>query len=101
MNVRKVSIAALAAALVLGTGAAVANGSEHPVKDSVITTKVKAELVKDDTTKARHINVTTKNGVVKLSGSVGSETEKDQAAADAQAVDGVVNVENELTVKVQ
>lgn len=99
MDSRKSLIAAAAAALIFSAGVASAEGSEHPVKDSVITTKVKAELVKDDTTKARHINVTTRNGVVTLSGTVDSETEKEKAAQDAQLVEGVASVDNKLMVK--
>jgi Predicted periplasmic or secreted lipoprotein len=101
MNVRKAATAAIAAAFVLTAGGAFANseGSGQPVTDTVITTKVKAELVKDDTTKARHINVTTKNGVVTLSGAVDSPTERAQAAQDAQKIEGVVRVDNRLSVK--
>lgn len=101
MNVRKASVAAIAASLLFTAGGAFAGneGSNQPVTDTVITTKVKAELIKDDTTKARHINVTTKKGVVTLSGTVDSATEKDQAAQDAQKIEGVVSVDNQLSVK--
>jgi hypothetical protein len=68
-------------------------------KDSYITTKVKAELAKDSTTKATHIHVTTKDGIVKLKGSVSSDDEKQKAEQHASAVKGVSRVENDLTVK--
>jgi hyperosmotically inducible protein len=73
--------------------------SDQPVTDSYITTKVKAELAKDSTTKARHIHVTTKDGTVMLTGMVGSDMEKQKAEQDANGIKGVANVENDLTVK--
>jgi hyperosmotically inducible periplasmic protein len=75
--------------------------SDQPVTDSYITTKVKAELAKDSTTKARHIHVTTKDGTVMLKGMVGSDMEKQKAEQDASGVKGVAHVENDLTVKAQ
>ena len=84
----------------LATGTAIAaNSSTHPVKDSYITSKVKAELAKDKGTSARHIHVTTKNGVVMLDGTVNSEAEKELAEKDAKRVDGVTDVHNGLTVR--
>src|ERR1700692_4528587 len=75
--------------------------SDQPVTDSYITTKVKAELAKDSTTKSRHIHVTTKDGTVILKGMVGSDMEKQKAEQDASGVKGVSHVENDLTVKTQ
>jgi hyperosmotically inducible protein len=73
--------------------------SDQPVKDSYITTKVKAELAKDKGTKARDIHVTTKDGVVMLEGTVGSAAEKELASQDARKIKGVVDVKNGLTVQ--
>ena len=57
------------AALTLTSGVAWADhGSNQPVKDSYITTKVKAELAADHDTTARDIHVTTVDGVVTLRG---------------------------------
>ena len=75
--------------------------SDQPVTDSYITTKVKAELAKDSTTKARRIHVTTKDGTVMLKGMVNSDTEKQKAEQDAGGVKGVSHVENDLTIKAQ
>ncbi len=84
----------------LAVGTALAdNGSDHPVKDSYITSKVKAELAKDKGTSARHIHVTTKDGVVMLDGTVKSEAEKELAEKDAKRVAGVTDVRNDLTVR--
>ncbi|HXS22385.1 MAG TPA: BON domain-containing protein [Steroidobacteraceae bacterium] len=74
------------------------NGSHHPVKDSYITTKVKAELAADHATKAREIHVATVNGVVILRGVAASEAEKDRAEQDAMRVKGVQAVHNEIKV---
>ncbi|MGH8180886.1 MAG: BON domain-containing protein [Steroidobacteraceae bacterium] len=74
------------------------NGSHHPVKDSYITTKVKAELASDHDTKAREIHVATVNGIVTLRGVAASSAEKDRAEQDAMRVKGVREVHNEIKV---
>jgi hyperosmotically inducible protein len=69
------------------------------VDDSVITAKVKTELIADPQTKAGQINVTTENGVVQLAGFVDSAAEKSKAETIARSVSGVRSVRNELDVK--
>jgi hyperosmotically inducible protein len=87
------------AAVTLTSGVAWAdNGSHHPIKDSYITTKVKAELAADRDTKAFDIHVTTVNGVVTLRGVVRSTAEKDRAERDAMRIDGVHEVHNRIKV---
>jgi osmotically-inducible protein OsmY len=101
MTGRKLLIAATAACLALATGSAFAQDetkSAQPVSDTVITTKVKAELAKDRDTKAKDIHVETKNGVVHLNGAVTSMAEKDKAEQDVRAIKGVVDVSNNLKV---
>jgi len=73
--------------------------SDQPVKDSFITTKVKAELAKDKGTNAHDIHVTTKDGVVMLDGTVASQAEKELAEKDARKIKGVISVHNGLTVQ--
>jgi hyperosmotically inducible protein len=92
-------IAAASMAVVAGNAFADDVKSDQPVKDSYITTKVKAELAKDKGTNARDIHVTTKDGVVMLDGTVGSAAEKELAAQDAKKVKGVLDVHNGLSVK--
>ncbi len=100
MRVKRVSMLVAAATCALAaSGVFAADTDNHPVKDSYITTKVKAELAKDSDTKARHIKVTTKDGVVALSGTVNSKAEKDKAEADARNIKGVQDVNNGLEVK--
>jgi hyperosmotically inducible periplasmic protein len=74
------------------------NGSHHPIKDSYITTKVKAELAADHDTKAREIHVATVNGIVTLRGVAASAAEKDRAERDAMRIKGVRAVHNEIKV---
>ncbi len=69
------------------------------VDDGVITARVKAALIDNPTTKARQINVDTRNGVVQLQGFVDTSEEKMQAAQVARSVSGVQSVRNDLEVK--
>lgn len=69
------------------------------VKDSVITTKIKAEMVKDPAVSAAAIKVDTDaNGVVQLSGTAKSQSEIDKAVQIAQATRGVSKVDNKITL---
>lgn len=67
-------------------------------QDVEITAKVNAELAKDQQLVAAHIDVQTKDGRVKLSGRAPDASARDRAAAIASQVDGVVAVENRLSV---
>src|SRR5579872_176435 len=78
--------------------AALAEDAGKAVKDSVVTTKVKAELTADSETKSRHISVKTKDGIVALTGTVNSKAEKDKAEQDARLVKGVKDVINKIDV---
>ena len=98
-----VSVLVTAASMAIVAGNAFADDvkSDQPVKDSYITTKVKAELAKDKATKARDIHVTTKDGVVMLDGTVGTDAEKELAEQDAKKIKGVMGVHNGLMVQAQ
>ena len=95
---RKYLVALAALTLTSAVAWADTHGSHHPVKDSYITTKVKAELAADHATQARDIHVATTNGVVTLSGVARSDAEKDRAEQDARRVKGVTSVDNEIKV---
>jgi hyperosmotically inducible periplasmic protein len=88
-------LAAVAAVTLVSAPAWAAEG-HHPIKDSYITAKVKAELVADSDTDADNIHVTTRHGVVTLRGIVRSKAEKDEAKRDAMKIDGVREVRDEL-----
>ena len=74
-------------------------GTGEYIDDSVITTKVKAEILKDDTLKSSEINVETFKGVVQLSGFVNSQGDIDKAVEVARSVKGVSSVKNDMRVK--
>ena len=69
------------------------------VDDSVITTKVKSLLAKDDFLKSFQIGVETFKGTVQLSGFVDSQQAVDKAGEIARSVKGVTSVKNDLVVK--
>jgi osmotically-inducible protein OsmY len=69
------------------------------VDDSVITTKVKSLLAKDDFLKSFQIGVKTFKGTVQLSGFVASQKAVDKAEEIARSVKGVTSVKNDLIVK--
>lgn len=69
------------------------------VDDSVLLGRVKAALVRDDTTKARDINVDVYRGVVQLNGFVDSNAEKMEASKVTKGVNGVKEVRNNLEVR--
>ena len=69
------------------------------VDDSIITTKVKSLLAKDDFLKSFQIGVETFKGTVQLSGFVGSQQAVDKANEIARSVKGVTSVKNDLIVK--
>lgn len=69
------------------------------VKDSAITTKVKAKLAADKVTSATSIKVDTdQDGVVWLSGMAKSQAEADKAESIAKATEGVKSVRNDIKV---
>lgn len=69
------------------------------VDDSVITSKVKANIFDEPTLKTMQINVKTFKGVVQLSGFVDSPQSVTRAGQAAAGVEGVKSVENDLIVK--
>jgi hyperosmotically inducible protein len=73
--------------------------AKEAVSDSVITTKVKAELAKEKNVSATHIKVDTDNsGVVTLSGTAKSQQEAERAAQIARDTKGVTSVNNRIMV---
>lgn len=73
------------------TGAAVA--------DSMITTKVKADIFKEPELKSMAIHVETDKGVVMLSGFVDSKADAEKAVRVARGVSGVTDVKSSIKVK--
>ena len=69
------------------------------VADSVITTKVKADIFKEPELKSMAIHVETEKGVVMLSGFVASKADADKAVRLAKSVEGVSSVKSAIKVK--
>ncbi len=69
------------------------------VDDTVITSKIKAEIFNDPMLKVLQINVESFKGIVQLSGFVDSATAADRAVEVAGSVKGVKSVKNSLVVK--
>lgn len=66
--------------------------------DGQVVNTIQAKYFLDGSIKARHIDVDVRDGVVTLRGEVASEAERAQALTLARATDGVVRVEDTLTV---
>lgn len=81
-----------------GTGTTLEKTGEY-MDDSVITAKIKQDILGDPLLKSSQIDVTTENGVVKLSGSVDSQQSIDRVKAIAQSVTDVKAVESDLAIK--
>ena len=88
-------IPAVLAALVIAFSAAACSQT-----DSGVTTKIKAKFAQDDVVKAHQINVTTREGVVTLTGEVDTMEARRQAVRLARDTAGVANVVDELRVDV-
>jgi len=69
------------------------------IDDSVITTRVKAEILKEDSLKVTEIKVETFKGAVQLSGFVSSLADQQTAVKIARGVPGVVSVKNDMLTK--
>ena len=74
-------------------------GTGEYVDDTVITTKVKAEIFNEPSLKSAEINVETFKGVVQLSGFVNSQEDINRAVRVARSVKGVVSVRNDMRLK--
>jgi osmotically-inducible protein OsmY len=69
------------------------------IDDHTITMRVKDALSNDSQYKFEGVNVDTFKGTVQLSGFVDTSDQKDRAATLAKGVQGVKDVDNNITVK--
>ena len=67
--------------------------------DATITTRVKSAFATDPGVKAMDVKVDTFKGTVQLNGFVNTAEEKSRAEQIARGVQGVTNVQNNLSVK--
>ena len=72
---------------------------EGVLNESALTMKIKSKMALDDNVKARTISVDTAGSVVTLTGTVGSNAERDRAGRLARETDGVTNVVDKLEVR--
>ncbi len=84
-------------AFLAGVAFAADNGSAAP-SDAQITQRVMGKLSVDDPQMVRYIQVSTKDGVVTLSGLALNGLDEAKALKDASSVEGVVKVENRLSL---
>lgn len=68
------------------------------VTDTAISTKVRAKLLTDKRIENSDIDVSTANGIVTLSGKAATDTIRDTAESIAGQTEGVVRVDNKLTI---
>ena len=67
--------------------------------DEAITARVRRALNEDQVYKYDRVNVVTDKGVVQLSGFTSTSTQKNQAEQIAKQIQGVLSVDNRITVK--
>ena len=104
MNFFKVVAGFLMAAVMALTLSACAptatqEGTGGYIDDTVITTKVKAQLLNDESLKSTEINVETFKGKVQLSGFVSSPQMANRAVTVTRSVEGVKSVVNNMQIK--
>lgn len=103
----KIATSCFVIATLLGSLAAQADDRDsdrtHPItfiKDSVITTKVKAMLADEKMSSLKHIKVDTDaKGMVVLSGKVKTQEQADKAVSIARGVEGVTSVTTHIRVR--
>jgi hyperosmotically inducible periplasmic protein len=76
-----------------------AGDASGAVSETVTTGKIKAAIASDAGLRDSDISVTTEKGVVTLSGTAKSQDQVSMATALAQRQDGVVRVENNISVQ--
>jgi osmotically-inducible protein OsmY len=74
-------------------------GSGEYVDDSVITTKIKAQLFDEPDLRSGQITVDTFKGIVQLSGFVNSQANISKAVEIARQTTGVKSVKNDMRLR--
>ncbi len=107
------TVAITVASLVVGAVAALPAYADDAKKDTQTTTeragqaiddasllaKIKSNMLRSPEVEGLDVNVDVKDGVVTLSGSADTQTERANAEKIASTADGVKRVENRITVK--
>jgi hyperosmotically inducible protein len=71
---------------------------DETLSDAALTTKIKAKIALDDTLKGTDVRVRTDNGVVTLSGTVGSQAMQARVLQHARETVGVKSTVNEIKI---
>ncbi len=71
----------------------------NKVDDGIVTAKVKSALLADPGIKSFDIAVATRKGEVQLSGFVDNQAQIDRAIEIARGIEGVQNINNEMSIK--
>jgi len=98
----KILSAAIATSVLLMSGCAPMQGRESAgeyVDDATVSTKVRTQLVSNQSLKGLDIHVETMQDVVQLSGFVDSPDQKAQAEQIARGVKGVRDVRNNIVLR--
>ncbi len=96
----KAKLAVLGLMTIAAMLAAVSGCSKAPARtDAQVAAEVQSKISSDSTISGQEIGVQAANGVVTLTGNVGSEIERAAAASDAATVVGVRTVVNDLVVQ--
>ena len=85
----------------VGASSAPRYASADAISDTVISGRIKAELLTDPGMTGADVSVNTDHGVVTLTGSVKSQEQTAIASAHAQRQDGVMRVDNHLSMNPQ
>lgn len=94
-----VSAAVGSLALLAGAGFSANAHAAGAASDSQVTGRVMGKLAVDDPEVAPRIQVSTKDGIVTLSGTAYTGQQALKALRDAQSVAGVVKVQNHLSIE--
>lgn len=98
MNIKKLSPMFVLVTLLMVGCAGAREFADEPVPDSIITTNIKTAVLQAGLQSA-DIKVETLDGVVRLTGFVGSSHDLTKTATLAASIGGVKSIRNELTVK--
>lgn len=102
MNTKFLLGAVVASAFCMPMSALAASDTTHPtefIKDSAVTTAVKAKLAAEHISSLANIHVDTdKDGVVWLRGTVETQEQADRAVAIARQTEHVTDVHSDLLV---
>jgi osmotically-inducible protein OsmY len=94
-----ITLGALIAVLVGCAGSPTQQSAGEYIDDAAMTTRVKTAVFNEPSLRTVEISVETYDGVVQLSGFVGSQEEIQKAGEVARSVHGVRSVRNDLQLK--